>query len=119
MNKRLIQIMPSIILYTFAGLLIIYTIWSFVCCGDIITEAKAAGQLAASGNEHDIISFYMDNCGQYFVFSLLLTAAGFILLKKQPSLTEYEAAPLASKYDAADDELEEWYDELERRNDVT
>ncbi|MCL2126546.1 MAG: hypothetical protein FWH33_11265 [Oscillospiraceae bacterium] len=112
MNKRALQIIPSIVLYIFAGLLTIYAIWSYIYCADIISQAKVAGQLAASGNEHDIASFYMSNCGQYVIFALLLAAAGLILQRKQPARNESDstvAFPVMN--DALDDELDEWWGE--------
>jgi len=116
MNKRIIQLIPSIILYIFAGLLLIYTIWSYTYCADIISQAKAAGQLAASGNEYDIASFYMGNCGQYFVYALLLAAVGLILQRKQPVPRKMVASAGQYKDNAADDELDEWFDEVESVN---
>ena len=115
MNKRIIQIIPSIVLYIFAGLLMIYAIWSYTYCADIISQAKAAGQLASNGNEYDIVSFYMSNCGQYVVFALLLTAAALILQRKQPAQNEPDKAVISSIInEAADDELDEWWGEAEK-----
>ena len=70
MSKRIIQLIPSIIMYIFAGLLVIYTVWAYSHWVDIISQARAAGQLAPSGNEYDIASYYMSNCGQYYTFEL-------------------------------------------------
>lgn len=111
MNKKISQIVPSIVLYIFAVLLAVYTIWSFTYCADIISQAKAAGQLAASGNEYDIISFYMSSCSQYFVYALLLAAMGFLLQRKQPVLSSPEAAVRPVKNEDADAELDEWFNE--------
>ena len=111
MSKKVIHIIPSIILYIFSGLLIIYAIWSFTYCADIISQAKAAGQLAASGNEYDIMSFYMGNCAQYFVFALFLAAAGLILQRKQPAQNNDVDAVTQVKNVTADAELDEWFAE--------
>ena len=114
MNKRAIQIIPSIILYIFAGLLVIYAIWSYTYCADIISQAREAGQLPVGGIEYDVASFYMSNCGQYVVFALLLTAAGLILQRKQPaqSISNQDAA-FPAKNETADNELDEWFNEVE------
>ena len=115
MNKRIIQIIPSIVLYIFAGLLVIFAIWSYIYCADIISQARAAGQLATSGNEYDIAGFYMGNCGQYVVFALLLTATGLILQRKQPVQSEPDkAVDFTIRNEAADDELDEWFDYAEK-----
>ena len=112
MNKKITHIIPSIILYIFAILLAVYTIWAYSHCADIITQAKAAGQLAASGNEYDIMSFYMGNCGQYFVSALLLAAAGLLLQRKQSPMSNKPVASVnAINNKANDDELDEWFNE--------
>jgi len=113
MNKNKItkQVIPSIVLYVVAVLLMIYAIWSYTYCADIISQAKALGQLAASGNEYDIVSFYMSNCGQYVVFALLSAAAGLLLQRKQyvPEASETAAQPDENETD--DEEPDEWFDE--------
>jgi hypothetical protein len=119
MNKRILQRIPSIVLYVIAGLLAVYTIWAFTFCADIISQAKAAGQLAASGNEYDIASFYMGNCGQWLVYAVLMVAAGMILQKKQLASDNADDAvqPAENDADDADDaddgELDEWFDEAD------
>ena len=114
MNKKIIHLIPSAVLYIFARLLAIFTIWAYSHCADIISQAKAAGQLAASGNEYDIASFYMGNCGQYAVFALLLVAAG-IILQRKPTV---RYSPVETVQDennkAADAELDEWFDEQQK-----
>ena len=109
MNRRIIQLIPSIILYVFAGLLAIYAIWAYSHWVDIISQAKAVGQLAPSGNVYDVASYYMSNCGQYFVYALLLAAAGLILQRKQPIQRKTVASTGQHKANAADDELDEWF----------
>jgi hypothetical protein len=110
-----IYTVSSVVMFISAGLLMSFTIWAYANCKDIVAQAKAAGQLAAKGSGYDIVSFYMGNCGQYFVFSLLLVAAGLLLLKK-PLLTKKakmnnsaESKPNAE----SDAELDDWFDEIE------
>ena len=114
MNKRVIQIILSIVLYISAGLLMIYAIWSYTYCADIISQARLTGQLAVSGNEYDIVSFYMNNSGQYAVLALLLTAAGLILQRVQPVQNTTDSALISTKNEAADNELDEWFNEVEQ-----
>ena len=112
MSKKVLQIIPSVLLYITAGLLMIYAIWSYSYCADIISQAKAVGQIASRGNEYEIASFYMSNCGQNVIFALLLTASGLILQRKQPALNDPDkATSLTSGSEAADDELDEWFKE--------
>jgi hypothetical protein len=113
MSKKTIRLLPSIILYIIAVLLAAYTLWSYKHCAGIIAQAREYGQLAASGNEYDIASFYMANCGLYAVFALLLAAAG-IMLQRNPSPQTVSGNPVQEvKHETNDDELDEWFDELE------
>jgi len=116
MNKRIIQLIPSIILYIFAGLLAAYALWAYNHCADIISQARAAGQLATSGNEYDIASFYMGNCGQYAVFALLLAAVGLLLQRKRISQNVPNAIVADTNNVANDTELDEWFNEIETAN---
>jgi len=113
MSKRII---PSIILYTCAVLVAAFAIWSYTYCADIISQAKAIGQLAASGNEYDIASFYMGNCGQYFLFALLLAAVGLILQRKQPVQNASGSSSDVHLKKANDDELDDWFGEANSIN---
>ena len=120
MSKKVIQLIPSIILYICAVLLAIYAIWAYRYCADIISQARAAGQLATSGNEYDIASFYMGNSGHYFIYALLLAAAGFILQKKQPAPAPINQIPsdnLTVKK-VYDEELDDWCNQIETTDKV-
>ena len=114
LNKKNI---PSFVLYAFALLLVIYAIWAFTHCADIISQARAAGQLATSGNEYDIMSFYMGNCAQYFVFALLLAAVGLVLQRKQPITSIPEVTDAPNKNSEADDELDEFFNSADSTED--
>jgi len=115
MNKRIIQLIPSIIFYIFAGLLAAYALWAYNHCSDIISQARAAGQLATSGNEYDVASFYMGNCGQYAVFALLLAAAGIILQRKPITQNIPNSIVADTNNTATDAELDEWFEEKSAR----
>ena len=111
LNKKFIL---SFVFYAISLLLAIYVIWSFTYCADIISQAKEAGQLAASGNEFDIISFYMGNCCQYFIYALLLAAAGLLMQRGQQPHNNAEPErnmESAPKNNKNDDELDEWFSE--------
>ena len=113
MSKQKIKKLFGIVLYVVAGLLLVYAIWSFAYCADIISDAKASGQLATSGNEYDIISFYMGNCAQYLVYALLLVTGGLLLLKKE--IAQGQTIDIATiptqKNSENDNELDEWFEE--------
>jgi hypothetical protein len=113
MSKRVVQLIPSIILYVFAVLLAVYAIWAYRYCADIISQARAAGQLATSGNEYDIASFYMGNSGHYFIYALLLAAAGFILQRKQPAPINQIPSDNLTVKKVYDEELDDWFNQIE------
>jgi hypothetical protein len=124
--KKFIRVIPSIALYILSLLLIAYAIWGFSYCANIISQAKAYGQLSSSGNEYDIVSFYMSNSGQYIVFALLLAAMGLLLQRKPPVLGAPVVShrPLVSiissdqKSKANDDELDEWFNEMRADDNI-
>jgi nucleoside permease NupC len=109
MNKKLQQIIACTILYLTASLLTIFAIWSYTHSMDIVSQAKESGQII---DNYSIISFYMGNSAQYFVYALILAAIGLILQKKQilPSNTVVPANHSTSNND---NELDEWFEEIE------
>ena len=125
MNKQKIYSICGIALFVVAGLLLVYTGWSLTHCVDIIAEAKAGGQLTASGNEYDIISFYMGNCAQYFIYALLIAVAGLLLQKSEVTQMKEATADTVSvkSTSESDVELDEWFEEFEAdkstKNQVT
>jgi len=113
MNKQKLHFIFGIVLFVVAGLLLAYAIWSFTYCADIISDAKASGQLAASGNEYDIMSFYMGNCSQYFVYSLLLAVMGLLLHKKEIVGSQTTSVAITkTQNNENDNELDEWFEEI-------
>ena len=113
MNKKAVQLIPSIILYIAAGLVAAFGLWAYTHSADIVSQAREAGQLALRGNEYDIASFYMANSGQYFVYALILAAAGLLLQRKYLApASPVISAELRNK-EVYDKELDEWFDEME------
>ena len=113
--KNKIYLFSSAIIFLAAGLLMTFTTWAFLKCKEIITQAKEAGRLATTGNEYDIMSFYMSNCGQYFIYTLLLAAVGLLLFKWQPQ--EARVPVSNAKNNANDNELDEWFDGMDKKGD--
>ena len=117
--KQKLHFIFGIVLFVVAGLLLVYAIWSFTYCADIISDAKSSGQLSVSGNEYDIMSFYMGNCSQYFVYSLLLAVMGLLLQKKE--IVGSQATSLAitkTQNNENDNELDEWFEEVTADNEM-
>ncbi|MDO9088487.1 MAG: hypothetical protein Q7U53_19955 [Anaerolineaceae bacterium] len=79
MDKKKLPIL-STVLYVIAGLLVAYSIWAAVYSANYISTMMQQGQLAFSGNEFEIISFYMSNIAQYLLFAITLFVLGRILL---------------------------------------
>lgn len=101
----------SIVLFAFAGLLTIYSIWAFVHCQNYISKAMSSGQLVANGNEYDIVNFYVSNCVQYLVYAVLLAAMGYITAKSFMEKPGPLEAP-APKPQHDDNELDAWFEEM-------
>ena len=78
MRRKSIPVL-SIILYVLAALLLGYSIWAAVYSSGIVSEAVALQQLQFQGNEFEVVSFYMQNIAQYFLFGVVLFALGWIL----------------------------------------
>jgi len=100
----------SIIFYIFAALLLGYAVWAFSRSAEIISEAIEAGQITIGGNLYDIISFYMNNTGLYFVFALLLAGIGLLLHKGKNEAVSLQMDQTAKNQ--SDAELDEWFDEI-------
>lgn len=79
MDKKKFPVL-STVLYVIAGLLIVFSIWSAVYSADYISTMMEQGQLVFSGNEFEIVSFYMSNIAQYVVFAIILFVLGKVLL---------------------------------------
>lgn len=74
-----------ILLYVFSGILSLYTIWAVFNCYEQISLLIKQGQLATTGNEFNIVNFYITNCAQYGIFAIMLFTLGRILQFISPS----------------------------------
>ncbi|WP_024613931.1 hypothetical protein [Clostridium sp. Ade.TY] len=71
----------SIVLYVIAVLVVFYMIWTLVNCHEYIQTMIAQGGLTFSGNEFNVINYYMANCAQYGFFAIVLFVLGIMLQK--------------------------------------
>ena len=82
----------SVILYVLAAILLIYSIWGAVHTYNFLSELIQQNQLIFQGNEYDIVSFVMNNVGQYIVYTATLFALGWIyhnnLLNQEQEIEE-------------------------------
>jgi len=108
----------SIALLFIAGLLAAYTVWALISCIDIISKAIASGQLSVARDGFDIANFYMNNCGRYLVFALLLAAAGFGSRKDQITPKMLRSSASLPKSNENDAELDAWFKEMDEDNKV-
>lgn len=72
----------SIIFYTVSSLFLVYAVWALSRSASIISDAIEMGQITASDNLYEIVSFYMVNSGHYFAFALILAGIGFLFYRK-------------------------------------
>ncbi len=89
MNKRKFPAL-SIVLFVFAGIILIYTVWAAVYSIDIISTLISQNQLVLSGNEFDLATFFMSSVGQYLIYAILLFSLGWIY-QVNPSLLAQNA----------------------------
>lgn len=71
----------SIIMYCLSILLVIYGIYVFINCTEYIYTMLSTKQLTVTGNEYNIINYYMSNFSQYIIFAILLASVGFVIQK--------------------------------------
>ena len=95
----------SIILYVLAALLLGYSIWAAVYSSGIVSEAVSLQQLVVKGNEFEVVSFYMQNIAQYFLFGVVLFALGWIL--QTVSFQELTLVEDEDDFFELDEEMEE------------
>ncbi len=96
----------STVLYVLAGLLLAFSIWAVVYSANYISTMVSQGQLVFSGNEFEIISFYMQNAAQYFVYAVVLFVLGRIMFFFTYDDDELDEETL-ELVDVVDDESEE------------
>ena len=68
----------SIVLYVFAGLLVIYSVWS------IVESYKYLASYSFQGNEYGFVNYYMTNAGLFVLFAAVLATLGWLLQKFSP-----------------------------------
>lgn len=76
----------GILLYCLSGLLLLYTGWAIINCYQQIALLIKQGQLTTSGNEFNIMNFYMTNCLEYGVFAAILFALGWMIYHQSPTV---------------------------------
>jgi hypothetical protein len=103
----------SIILYVLAALLLGYSIWAAVYSSGIVSEAIALQQLVVSGNEFEVVSFYMQNIAQYFLFGVVLFALGWIIQNQPEQDFEDEDFTFELEDDLTEDSAKEENQELD------
>lgn len=108
----------TIFLFVLAGLLILYSVWAIIQCHSYIAGAIAAGQLTVSGNEYDVVNFYMSSCAQYVLFAVILATLGWMFMRFTP-VTAPNGKPHSVSKLQTDEELDDWFEEMKSANDDT
>ena len=80
-NKKKKLCAGSIVLYVIAAIILIYMFWAIANCHEYISAMIAQGGMTYSGNEFNIINYYMANCAQYALFAVVLISLGVIMQK--------------------------------------
>lgn len=111
----------TILLYTLAALLMLYTSWSLYHNYQYINEMFTYNQLQFSGNEYDVIHFFMMNSVQYGIFAFLLFTLGKLLHNYKAMATsnkEVHTQILSSlekkKVKEEEIDFEEWFNKNEQ-----
>lgn len=114
MIKKYLSSIFSIFLFIFSALLAIYSIWAFIYSHSYISEAISSGQLTFSGNEFDVVSFYMSNCVHYIIFAILLFYFGWLFHKSSMIFKHPPTQlPFVQQEKYEDDDLDEWFEEIQ------
>jgi hypothetical protein len=107
----------SVVLYVLAVLLLAYSVWAAIYSSKIVSQAIDMGQLMFAGSEFEVLSFYMSNVAQYFLFAVVLFILGY-MLQTNPAQevfvkeilledTEEEEVPAEPTEDVLEDALED------------
>jgi ABC-type antimicrobial peptide transport system permease subunit len=101
----------SSVFYLLALMIFIYSVWALMRSVEVIAEAIEFGQITVEGNLYDIISFYMANTGEYFIYAFILAGIGLLLHTRinEKSVTKDPMLDKASSHNDA--ELDEWFSE--------
>ena len=78
MNKRELPVL-SVILYVIGGLVAIFAVCATINAADVIVASVNAGQISVSNDFSTILIYFVSGAGIYFIYSLLLFAAGRIM----------------------------------------
>lgn len=78
MERQKIGWMP-IVMYVFAIIFGLYTIYALVSTGQYIGQMVAAQYIVVSESMADIIAYFVTNVGAYLFYALMLGAGGYII----------------------------------------
>lgn len=117
MRKKKFPIL-SIVLYTLAGLLMLYTVWAAVYYFNYISEMIAQNQLVIKGNEFEIVNFLMSSFAQYGLLTVILLALGriihintFGIVGELDEENQVSTAVELNDGDNEEDDFEDWFSE--------
>lgn len=109
-NKKLPIV--SLIFYILAGLFFAFAIWAAVFSFQYISEMAAMGQIVVSENLFNIVSFHMQNFGQFVIFAAILFGVGWII-QVVSAPKEDELFVLVEDDDSMEVEMEDLQTEIE------
>jgi len=115
-----------IFLLIISALLFLFGLWGIFENTNYLKSLIEQGQLDSIGFNYDIVQFYSSNCGQYFVYSILVFISTFSLPKKF-SLDDSQSQRLVVTEDEQfsqlekiqkDEEIDEWLTEMMKKDKI-
>ena len=83
MSKNRLYTAVGGILFIFAAMFMVYSVWAFIECMYYIDNEVAFEGFVIRDNFFYVVKTYVDNSIKYLIYALLLIAGGFVLLKDE------------------------------------
>lgn len=95
MKKRYAGI--HILFYVLAVLFLLYSVYAGWFCLTYISVVIASGQIAFTGNEFTVLSYYMTNVGSYLFYAVSLFGIGYLIAIQQRKLARNLSDPILAE----------------------
>ena len=114
MTKRKIPIY-SMTLYVLASFLLFFSLWGAYKSYQYISEMIAMNQFEITGNEYELINFFMTNHAHYVFFAIILCTLGWMLHSStskaviSDSTRQVNSSISNTKDPITEEDFEEWF----------
>lgn len=109
-NRKSISVF-TVLIFAFCVLLLAYAIFSAVNVAMYIKEMAAAGQLVVSDSISDILNLYVNSCGNYIIYIVILLSIWWT--RPQKATANAELHEDTADQDAAVEEEESYIDRID------